>query len=178
MWGGVAPSIREEGTMTTFGRTGVLAGLVSVGCFLGGLAALGQAQAAVSRSGVIGKFDGVDEIVEACTSATSFVAVPQMSRTFSIGGSASSVVVTFSASARVSGVDFDTGFVRLLIDGQQQSPGEVPFVAVGGPLGDANAFTWQTKSLRTGSHTAQVQWRTDQGSEFCVDARSLVVLHR
>ena len=39
--------------MTTFGRTGVLAGLVSVGCFLGGLAALGQAQAAVGRSGVI-----------------------------------------------------------------------------------------------------------------------------
>ena len=164
--------------MTTFGRTGVLAGLVSVGCFLGGLAALGQAQAAVSRSGVISKFDGVDEVVEACTSAQGFVAVPQMSRSFNVGGSASSVVVTFSASARVSGVDFDTGFVRLLIDGQQQSPGEVPFVAVGGPLGDANAFTWQTKSLRTGSHTAQVQWRTDLGSEFCVDARSLVVLHR
>ena len=164
--------------MTTFGRKGALAGLVLAGCLLGNLVALGQAQAAVSRSGVISKFDGVDEIVEACDTATSFVTVPGMSRTFSIGGSASSVVVTFSASARVAGVDFDTGFVRLLIDGQQQSPGEVPFVAVGGPLGDANAFTWQTKSLRTGSHTAQVQWRTDQGSEFCVDARSLVVLHR
>jgi hypothetical protein len=161
--------------MTMFGRKGVLAGLVSAGCLL---VALGPAQAVVSRSGVISKFDGVDEIVEACTNVTSFVTVPQMSRTFSIGGSASSVVVTFSASASVSGVDFDTGFVRLLIDGQQQSPGEVPFIAVGGPFGDANAFTWQTKSLRTGSHTAQVQWRTDLGSEFCVDARSLVVLHR
>ena len=87
-------------------------------------------------------------------------------------------MVTFSGSASLGGVDFDTGFVRLMIDGQQQSPGEVPFVAVGGPLGDANAFTWQTKPLRTGSHKAQVQWRTDLGLDFCVDARSLVVLHR
>jgi hypothetical protein len=151
-------------------------------CLLGAAVAtcagLGAAQAAVTRSGVISKFDGVDEIVEACDTPTSFVNMPQMSRTFSISGSASSAAVTLSASARVGGFDFDTGFVRLLIDGQQQSPGEVPFVAVGGPLGDANAFTWQTKSLATGSHKAQVQWRTDQGSDFCVDARSLVVLHR
>jgi hypothetical protein len=144
---------------------------------LAGCLAAGQAHAAVSRSGAISAFDGVDEIAGACTTAAGFVTVPQMSRTFTISGSASSVVVTLSASASLSGFDFDTGFVRLRIDGQQQSPGEVPFVAVG-ERGEANAFTWQTKSLAVGSHKAQVQWRTDQASSFCLDARSLLVLHR
>lgn len=133
--------------------------------------------APVSRSGAITKFDGVDEIVQACTSTTSFANVPQMSRTFTISGAASSVVITFSGSASLSGQQFDTGFLRLMVDNAQQSPGEVPFVAVG-EGSDANAFTWQSKPLAVGTHTARVQWRTDLGSSFCLDARSLVVLHR
>ena len=147
-----------------------------VGVALATYAAIGDAQAAVSRSGVISKFDGVDEGVETCTSAKSHADMPQMSLTFTSSGRGSALV-TFSGSAGLAGTKFDTGFVRVMVDGQEQSPGEVAFVAVG-QASAANAFTWQTKSLRTGSYAAQVQWRTDQGSEFCVDARSLVVLHR
>jgi hypothetical protein len=32
--------------------------------------------------------------------------------------------------------------------------------------------------LSSGRHTALIRWRTDLGSEFCVDARSLIILHR
>ena len=135
------------------------------------------AAAATSRSGAISKFDGVDEIVQQCTNTTVFANVPQMTRAFTISGSASSVVVTFSGSASLSGADFDTGFVRLTIDGVEQTPGVVPFVQVG-TLTAANAFTWQSRALTVGPHTARVQWRTDLGSSFCLDARSLVVLHR
>jgi hypothetical protein len=137
----------------------------------------GPATAATSRSGVISKFDGVDEIVQQCTNTTVFANVPQMTRAFTVSGSASSVVVTFSGSASLSGTDFDTGFVRLTIDGVEQTPGVVPFVQAG-TLTAANAFTWQSRSLTVGAHTARVQWRTDLGSSFCLDARSLVVLHR
>ena len=72
---------------------------------------------------------------------------------------------------------FDTGFVRLTIDGTQQNPGVVPFVGVG-ETSESNAFTWQSQTLAVGSHTARVQWRTDLGSTFCLDARSLIILHR
>ena len=152
----------------------VRTGFVLAGCLM----SIGQAQAATSRSGVISKFDGVDEIVQSCTTTTAFATVPQMTRAFNITGSASSVVVTFSGSASLSGSEaFDTGFIRLTIDNAQQTPGEVPFIAAD-QSSTANSFTWQTKSLAVGAHTARIQWRTDLGSSFCLDARALIVLHR
>lgn len=161
-----------------FEHSGVRIGFMLTGCLVGSLAALPQAQAATSRSGVISKFDGVDEIVFACTNTTSYATVPQMTRTFTVSGSASPVVVTFSGAASLSGSEaFDTGFIRLTIDNAQQTPGEVPFISVG-ESSSAHAFSWQTKSLSTGTHTARIQWRTDLGSSFCLDARSLLVLHR
>jgi hypothetical protein len=157
--------------MTAF-RRACLVGLAVATC-----AVIGGAQAAVSRSGVISKFDGVDEGVETCTSAKSHADMPKMSLTFTSSGGPSSALVTFSGSASLAGTKFDTGFVRLLVDGQQQSPGEVAFVAVG-ETSAANAFTWETKPLAAGKHKVQVQWRTKLGFNFCFDARSLVVLHQ
>lgn len=43
-------------------------------------------------------------------------------------------------------------------------------------FGSAHGF--KSTPLPPGAHTARVQWRTDLGSEMCVDARSLIVLHR
>jgi hypothetical protein len=163
--------------MTMFRHGKARTGILMAGCLAGGLVTIAQAQAATSRSGVISKFDGVDEIVQSCTSTTTFATVPQMTRAFNISGAASSVVVTFSGSASLFGQPFDTGFVRLTIDNVQQTPGEVPFIAAD-HSSTANSFTWQTRSLAVGAHTARIQWRTDLGSSFCLDARSLVVLHR
>jgi hypothetical protein len=141
------------------------------------LGVMGAQAAPTTRSGAITKFDGVDEIVEACTTATSFVNVPGMSRTFAQGGTASDeVVVTFEGSASLNGEDFDTGFVRLTIDGTVQTPGVIPLLGVG--KRGTHGFNWQTRALSPGTHTARVQWRTDLGSSFCLDARSLLVLHR
>ena len=141
--------------------------------------ALGPAQAAVSRSGVFSKFDGVDEIVFECTNATSFANVPQMARTFTISGSSSSAaVVTFSGSASLSGAG-PRHRLRPAADRRPAAePGRGAVRSTNDQFSDANAFTWQTKPLAVGSHKAQLQWRTDQGSSFCLDARSLVVLHR
>ncbi len=136
------------------------------------------AQAATSRAGAISKFDGVDEIVEACTNSTTFVNMPGMSRTFTQGGTGSDeVVVQFQAAASMFGSEpFDTGFVRLQVGSTEQTPGTVPFIAVNSQ--GARGFTWQTAPVAAGSRTIRVQWRTDLGSSFCVDARSLVILHK
>lgn len=155
-------------------RLAVLAGLVVVG-----LVSAVAAQAATSRSAPISRFDGVDEIVEECTNSTSFVNMPQMTRTFTLGGSADEEVVGMfqgALSLDGSGGTFDTGFLRLRVDGVQQSPGEIP--AIGANDRGTHGFNWQTMPLTPGSHTARVQWRTDLGSTLCVDARSLIVVHR
>jgi hypothetical protein len=152
----------------------VIAGLTSLG-----LVATVAALAAVNRSAPITRFSGTDEIVEACTQTTSFATIPQMARTFTLGGSANEeVVVMFQGSLRLdtAGGAFDTGFLRLRIDGVDQSPGEVP--AIGAGDSGTHGFNWQSRPLAPGSHTARVQWRTDQGGELCVDARSIIVLHR
>jgi hypothetical protein len=133
--------------------------------------------ALTNRGAPITRFDGVDEVIEACTSTKTFTTVPQMTKTFNVGGGTASVAVMFSGAFTLgNSVPFDTGFLRLTIDGQQQTPGEVP--AVPPNSRGARSFNWQTAPLSVGSHTARVQWRTDQGNQFCVDTRSLLVLHR
>jgi hypothetical protein len=149
-----------------------------VGTALFLVAAGAVAEAATSRSGPITKFDGTDEIVEACTTSTNWVNMPQMTRTFTVGGTTSaSVASMFQGSLSLdSSHQFDTGFIRLTIDGNAQSPGTIPAIAPGER--GTHGFNWASAALTTGSHTARVQWRTDLGSSLCVDARSLLVLHR
>ena len=155
-------------------RLVLLAGVLVIG-LVGGVVA----HAAINRSAPISKFDGVNEIVEGCTNNSSFVQMPQMTKTFTLGGSVNDeVLVTFTGAVSLGsgGGAFDTGFVRLMIDGVQQSPGEIPLIGAGDR--GSQGFTWQSKPLTPGSHTARVQWRTDLHSQFCVDARSLTVLHK
>jgi hypothetical protein len=153
----------------------VVVGIVGV------VAGIAVANAATTgRTAPVAKFVGIDEIVQQCTTSTSYVTMPQMIRTFSLGGSGNDeAVVTFSGSVSLddSGGSFDTGFIRLIIDGVQQTPGEVPFTGVN--QAGARSFTFQTNPVTTGAlHSARIQWRTDLGSNFCVDARSLIVLSK
>jgi hypothetical protein len=161
---------------------GFSAGLVLAGCLIGCFMATEDAQAApVNQTAPISRFTSVDEIVEACTTSTTFVNMPSMSRTFTLGGStADQVVVTFQAAASLNdnGGPFDTGFVRLTIDGAAQGPADGLIPLIGVNERGTHGFTWQSKRLTVGSHTARIQWRTDLGSDFCVDARTLVILHR
>lgn len=154
-----------------------VAATLAAGCILYGTLATGGAEAEVKRSGTVTKFQGVDEIIEVCTIKKTFVPIPKMNTTFNVSNNGSSGLVTFSASASLGPEDFDTGFVRLMIDNVVQSPGEVPFIG-NNESGESNAFTWQTRVLSKGSHTARIEWRTDLNSSFCVTARSLIVQFR
>jgi hypothetical protein len=150
--------------------------IVLLGLVLAGLIATAVAVAAINRAGPVTKFSGRDEIVETCTTTTNFQTIPGMSRTFTQGTGGGSVAVHFSGALSLSGGQFDTGFLRLTIDGAQQGPGEVP--AIGANERGAHAFNWQTTSLAAGSHTARIQWRTDLGGTLCADARSMIIFHR
>ena len=75
-------------------------------------------------------------------------------------------------------MQFDTAFVRLTIDGVVQPVNVSVPIFAGSEGTNTHGFTWVSRSLAPGSHTARIQWRTDLGSTFCVDDRSLVVLHR
>jgi hypothetical protein len=165
--------------------------LALVGCLTGSLMAASTEEAASQpnfQDSPIRNFSGVEEIVEACTNSDStagFVDMPGMTRDFTLGGSTSEeVVVMFHATANLalaSGQSQDTGVVALLIDGATQTPvNEVGFISAEGSTAfeAAHSFTWQSPSLTPGRHTALIQYRTDLGSDFCVYARSLIILHR
>jgi hypothetical protein len=143
--------------------------------------AVGEGQAATTKSAPVGKFSGVDEIVFDCTSSTTFVNIPGLSRTFGHGaGAAEEVVVMLQGAFSWNSVSpNDTAYVRLLIDNQVQGPGDqVPLKSVDGFGSGTHGFNWQSKALTPGTHSVRVQWRSDLGSQLCVDARSLIVLHK
>jgi hypothetical protein len=156
-----------EGRKRTWKLTILLSGVV-----VAGLIATAVAMASISRSGKVTNFAGKDEIVEACTTTTSFQTIPAMSRSFTQGSGGGAGVVQFSGALSLSSNSSDTGFLRLTIDGVQQGPGVVP--AIGANERGAHAFNWQVP-LSAGSHTASVQWRTDLGGTLCADARSMII---
>ena len=61
----------------------------------------------------------------------------------------------FEAAASLSGFDFDTGFIRLTIDGVTQGPGVIPLLGV--VERGTHGFNWQTAALKVASHTARIQ---------------------
>ena len=137
------------------------------------------AQAATTGSAPINRFDAVDEIVNECTTTSTFKLVPQMRRSFTVPGTTDErVVVLFQGALSLSGAagGFDTGFLRLTIDGVEQQPGEIP--AIGEGERGTHGFNWKTAPLDPGAHVARVQWRTDLGESLCADARSLIVMHK
>jgi hypothetical protein len=146
-------------------------------------------QTNIMQEGSIENFSGVEESVNACTTINpkpNYDDMPGMTLDFTLGGSTSEeVVVMFHATAYLelaSGQAVDTGYVVLKIDGVVQTPSdEVPLISTDNSTNALTAtysFTWQSTSLVPGRHTALIQYRTDSGSNFCVDTRSLIILHR
>lgn len=138
------------------------------------------ATTAWAQVGTQNKFSATRAVINNCTiPAASFSNMPGMTRTFTIGGSTSEeVVVTFQASWSGSAIQFDTAFVRLTIDGAVQPTNNAVPIFAGADGTYTHGFTWISGPLAPGGHTARVQWRTDLGSSFCVDDRTLVVLHK
>ena len=138
------------------------------------------AEAATLRSAPISRFDSADTTISVCTNTTTFVNLPDMARTFSIGGSVNEEAVvmvqgTFALNDSSVGSPSDSGVIQLTVDGVAQIAAPAIVYA---NHGGTHGFNFITGALRPGNHTARIQWRTDLGGSMCVGARTLVVLHK
>jgi hypothetical protein len=109
--------------------------------------------------GVANRFDGVDATDNPCTTSTTFVDMPGMTKTFNQGAS-DQVIVMFTGEWIPS-----TGraLIRLVVDGVvQPGPGDAAsaFVPHEGTVAGTNGFNFLTTALAAGGHTAKIQWST------------------
>ncbi len=129
-----------------------------------------------------GKADAVDAIDVICTVSPQFNPMPDMTKTFSFGGTRPrSVMVLFQV--RSSTTPEDTGLsIEVTIDGVITSgPRDVLLFFRG--LGDeadagTHGFNFISDPLVPGEHTARILWRDTGGGSVCVSARSMIILHK
>jgi hypothetical protein len=158
--------------------------VLAVACVtLLGAAPVAYAQSKSVSKIATGKASAVDATDSACTAANFFHDMPDMSKSFSFGGTASRhVIVLFQGEFRFL-TEGTSVLIQLLIDGVVQS-GPRHVVIVSRQLGDehnppgTHGFNFISDRLAPGTHTAQIQWRDSGAGPGCVETRSLVVLHK
>ncbi len=116
------------------------------------------------------------------TASTTYVDVPDMSVSFTAGGTRS-----FCATATFSAWTFATGgalmYVQALMDGSVvAAPGEQQFSGdddenANGEWARSHAFTFVFPTVAPGPHTIKIQFRSFDGKTVFVHRRSLVVFH-
>jgi len=128
-----------------------------------------------------GKADAVYTVTRACTVSPLFNPMPEMSKTFSFGGTASRPVIVLFQGAWSDFTEGTAVFIRLTIDG-------VPVGPVGlavnirhareGDVLEANGANFVSDPLTPGTHTATIQWADNGVGPGCVNVRSLIILHK
>ena len=139
-------------------------------------AALAIAAPLKSVGGTANLFDAVDASDNPCTSSTTFVDMPGMTKTFNQGATDEAIVMFTGEWIPNTG----RALIRLVIDGVVQSgPGDAasPFAPHEGAVVATNGFNFVSNALGIGNHTAKIQWATT-GSQVCIDERSMIVMHR
>jgi len=117
------------------------------------------------------------------TTSTAYVAMPDMSVTFKIGGTAT-VCVKVEFSAFVFAALDRLIFVRALMDGATVgSPSEVQFSGDDDEEGDgkwarSHAFNFAFPTVAPGTHTIIIQWKSFDGGTVFVHKRSMFVHHK
>ena len=144
--------------------------------------------------GKIRNFAAVDAEDYVCTAASfpAYEDIPRMAVAFDLDArqaNPESVIVMFQGQWRLpaAGLGVAVPRIRLVIDGIEQSgPGGLasPAAVTPNTLFDpntTNGFNFLSDPLPKGAHTVKIQWATQTAGnteQICVEARSLVVLHR
>jgi hypothetical protein len=156
-----------------------LSSVLFAGFWLGAARAGSSRATAASFSNVkMTKFDAIDGGGSGCApSPDTFNDVPGAGKTFKVAGTADRpVLVTVSLQASTNAAnDFD-GFVRLLIDGDQQGVGQLQQSGDGGVRSATLSYTFLTRALVPGNHTAKIQFAGGVNA-FCIDHWTLAILH-
>ncbi len=104
------------------------------------------------------------------TTSGSFVDVPGLSQNIVLPH-AGDAVITITGEAETT--NNKRMFLRLLVDGQSCTPGDVLFSA--GPYKGTRSFTFVKKELAPGPHTIKVQWAVDSGGTAFMGDRSFTI---
>jgi hypothetical protein len=137
-------------------------------------------QPGVQVNGAIGHFSSQNATDTQCTTSTSFVDIPGMSVTFTIGGTARQTVLALFQGEWFNN---DRALARIVVNGfVVPGPGDnLSPVAMdsgndaGGSVDETNGFNFITNALKPGVKTLKVQWASVGGHQICVDERSLIV---
>jgi len=181
--------VRKHGKRALFALA--LVGAMLAGTAVAGHAGRGTVRGGLAPSGSKGKpgtvvagscptpgthFVAADDTGNS-TISTTYVDVPNMTVTFTAGGTRS-----FCATATFSAFTFAPGGalldVQALMDGTVVgAPGEQQFSGDDGVWAVSHAFTFVFPSVAPGAHTIKIQYRSFDGQTVFMHRRSLVVFH-
>src|SRR5205823_11999432 len=168
----ITPSSKEV-QVNGRGSAWVKRGGMFVAVAILGVAVGVAAEAATLKSAPVNHFDSADTTISVCTNTTTFVNIPDMTRTFSLGGSVNDEVVvmmqgTFVLNDSAAGSPSDGGVIELTVGG---------VALIGAPAivyanrGGTHRLNFVTGALRPGNHTPRSEWRHDAGGGVRVAGR-------
>jgi hypothetical protein len=112
------------------------------------------------------------------TTSTSYVAVPGMTKTINIGGSANTCVVVHVAAFSFAPGSGVLEFVSVTLDGNSCNPTETQFSAQDSTFAEAHAFLCAFPSVAPGSHSVALVFRSLNGSQVFIHRPSMEIEHK
>jgi hypothetical protein len=129
----------------------------------------------------VGKADAVYAGDSACSCAPTYHPMPDMSKTFTLGGTVSRPVIVLFQGAFHSFSPGVTVWLRLAVDGVQIPPNDtlIPRVRPSGEPDErgTHGFNFVTPRLAPGTHTATILWQDNGVNPGFVSQRSLIIMH-
>ena len=112
------------------------------------------------------------------TTSTTYVAVPGMTKSISLAGTApSAVVVEVSAFAFAQGAG-KLEFVSVTLDGAQGNPSETQFAAEDGTFAVAHAALFAFPGVSPGSHSVAMVFKSFDGTTVFVHRPAMDIRHK
>ncbi len=143
----------------------------------------GPSPAAISKevSNVpTGKADAVDATIVGCTLSPQFNDMPDMAKSFKLGGTAAQPVIVLFQGEWTSFMPGSGVLIQLAIDQFAQSAQiNLAFRPSGEPdLVETHGFNFISDALAPGTHTAKILWKSNGAGQVCVRGRTMIVLHK
>jgi hypothetical protein len=112
------------------------------------------------------------------TTSTSYVAVPGMTKTITIPGTASTCVVVHVAAFSFAPGSGVLEFVTVRLDGTSCNPTETQFSAQDNTFAQAHAFLCAFPSVSPGSHSVALLFRSNNGTQVFIHRPSMSIEHK
>jgi hypothetical protein len=117
------------------------------------------------------------------TTSTTYVDVPSMTSTFTVGGTGKSCLTVMFTGYSYASSD-ELIMIQALLDGTRASK-QTDVLFSGdddedsdGKWARAHAWVFDFKNVTAGSHTITIQWKSYSGGQVFMHQRTMVILHK